>query len=66
RERLRPLLPDDAVQWLSSYETYLYGRTAAPEKTVAAMQQGNDALTETFKEMSPRRYRFYRMINRLL
>ena len=66
RERLRPLLPDDAVQWLSSYETYLYGRTATPEKTVAAMQQGNDALTETFKEMSPRRYRFYRMINRLL
>ncbi|MBO4653108.1 MAG: hypothetical protein J5649_07330 [Lachnospiraceae bacterium] len=66
RERLLPKLPDDAVSWLTAYETYLYGRDTAPETVVAAMQLGNDALTETFREMSPRKYQLYRMINRLL
>lgn len=66
RERLLPILPDDAVTWLTSYETYLYGRDTAPEPVVAAMQHGNDALKETFRGLSPRRYRLYNMINRLL
>ena len=66
RGRILPKLPDDAVTWIPSYETWLYGRNSSSEETAAAMQRGNDALTETFREMSPRKYRFYRMINRLL
>ncbi|MBP5355183.1 MAG: transglutaminase family protein [Lachnospiraceae bacterium] len=66
RGRILPKLPDDAVTWIPSYETWLYGRDASAEETAAAMQRGNDALTETFREMSPRKYRFCRMINRLL
>lgn len=66
RARLMPLLPETATAWLAPYETHIYGADANPQEVAAAMQQGNSALAEAFREKNPRKYRLCSMTNRLL
>lgn len=66
RERLLSLLPDEAVDWLASYEARLYGASADAKEVTAAMLRGNRELGDIFRQTSPFLYRLYRFVNRLI
>ena len=64
--RLKKVLPLDAVDWITAYERFFYGKPDDARPIVQTMLSGNRALTEEFRKRNPKKYLLCKLTNRLI